>query len=193
MARTRAEEQFLQRSLSLLLEEAYRRYLPRIPSRTLRNAMEIVLEADDLRDNEGALFIPHYWAEYLHDGRGPVQPRQAKFIVFFRRPQDDPRLSRGYPIRVSDVRRLTKSEFDQGLARNRRNAELGLPPHMYVLKDERGDPRAAAPSEGTRWFERNEGVSSRVGPEILELFDELIERENVVTERSTARFRLRLR
>ena len=157
-------------ALTACLEEAYRAYLPRIPSRTLRRAMEVQIgrqgEGDDLGEDDGALYIPHYWATYLHDGRGPVHRKTAPYIIYFADIRDDPRVDggRNYPVRASQIKKLTPSQYRAGLAKNRRNAELGLPPHMYVLKDHRGRPRPAGPAEGTRWFERKQGVAAKVNP-----------------------------
>lgn len=194
MARDRAQQRVVLEALAELLERAFRAYYPRVPSRTLRKALTIQLgtRETDLLDNEGALYIPHYWAVYLHDGRGPVQPREAKFIVFYHRPQDDPRLVDGYPERVSDIRKLSKGEFQAGLQRNRVHAQLGLPPFMYVLKDDQGRPRSAGPADGTRWFERNEGVADKATPKIESILDKYVQ-SIVVSESLTAKTKLRFR
>lgn len=79
-------------------------------SKTLRQALR-VLKTDD----GFVLNVPHYWAQWFHDGRGPVTARPGKKLVFYKNPADDPRIQGGYPVRLSDVRRLTKTEFYRDL------------------------------------------------------------------------------
>lgn len=111
-----------------------------IQSTTLADAVraEFNFEAD-----EALLHVPHYWAVYYHDGRGPIQAAPGHKLVFFHRPEDDPRLEGGYPERVSQVRRLTADQFYEGLEINRERFANGLPPYMYVLNSvgaAKGDP-----------------------------------------------------
>lgn len=114
---------------------------PAIRSATLRDAVRW----ERLTDRVGRLFIPHYWAIYQHDGRGRVRPRSAVWLVWFVDPADDPRLSGGYPVKLSDVRRLTRDEFMEGLARNR-------------------EMRADNPSGGDQQFMRIREVSAPTSP-----------------------------
>lgn len=79
-------------------------------SRTLRQALRIERDANGFR-----LGVPHYWAQFFHDGRGVVNARPGHKLVFYKNPADDPRISSGYPVRLSDVRKLTKSEFYRDL------------------------------------------------------------------------------
>jgi len=61
-----------------------------------------------------AVEVPFYWAQYYHDGRGPVRARPGHKIVYFVDPDDDPRINgaaRNYPKRASDIKRLTKRQF----------------------------------------------------------------------------------
>jgi hypothetical protein len=79
-----------------------------IGSETLRRALEtrvVVLPSGEIGAD---LFIPHYWAIYYHDGRGPVRPVNGKFLVYFARIEDDPRVAGGrdYPVRAAQIRRL---------------------------------------------------------------------------------------
>ena len=79
-------------------------------SRTLRAALTATVTPDGLR-----ISVPHYWAPFFEQGRGNVSARPGHKLVFYRNPADDPRITGGYPIRRSDVRRLTKAEFYRDL------------------------------------------------------------------------------
>jgi len=114
-----AEEALSQaRSNLLLLSTDERR------ARALRNDLRIqVVEVDEV-SSEAHVLTDFYWAVYYHDGRGPIRARPGKFLVFFRDPDDDPRINgaaRNYPKRASDVRRLdlTKGEFSRLLRSGR--------------------------------------------------------------------------
>lgn len=59
-----------------------------------------------------AVESPYYWAVYYHDGRGAIRARPGHKLVYFKNPDLDPRIpNRRYPVRATDVRRLTKSQF----------------------------------------------------------------------------------
>ena len=62
---------------------------PRIPSRTLRRAL-VVLR---ITDQQVSMHITHYWALYVHQGRGTVTPDTGQFLAWYRNPREDPRLS----------------------------------------------------------------------------------------------------
>lgn len=56
--------------------------------------------------------LPHYWATAYHEGRGPVRARPGRWLVYWRDPARDPRLSDGRPpLKRSDRRRLTREEW----------------------------------------------------------------------------------
>lgn len=87
-----------------------------IPSRQLAAA----LEAIELSNEVGVLHVPHYWAAYVHDGRPPVGPSTARFLVWFRNPHNDPRYPGGkYPVYRSDIKRLSQTDFRKWLDVNR--------------------------------------------------------------------------
>jgi len=121
------------RLIRLILEDLGQRELARvrstIGSKTLRAAIRLIINESRMR---GRLFIPHYWAIWYHDGRGPVQPKRARKLVFFDNPKDDPRLKQGYPVKRSQVVRLTKEQYQEGLRRNRLRPP-GTRPYMYVV------------------------------------------------------------
>ena len=79
-------------------------------SRTLRAALRVIRTDDGF-----VLNVPHYWAQFFHDGRGVVNARPGHKLVFYKNPAEDPRLAGGYPVRLSDVRKLTRDEFYRDL------------------------------------------------------------------------------
>lgn len=85
---------------------AYRIAYNNIPSGTLRNAMVVLRVKSNKSGAAYKLFIPHYWATYVHDGRGTVRPRRGKWLVWFKDARKDPRNYGGYPIRLSDASAL---------------------------------------------------------------------------------------
>lgn len=196
MASKEAQE-IIQAALVELATRSYRHFYPRVPSKTLQRAMSVEMGKDvpDLLPSQAALVIPHYWAVYLHDGRGPVWPDRARYIVFFRRIEDDPRVDGGknYPVRASDIRKLSSSEYNYGLLRNRLAAQQGLPPYMYVLRNPDGSPRPAGKFTGnTSWFLEKTDVASQSTPAIYDLLDQYVMR-NVINDTAIARAKIRVR
>lgn len=128
-----------------------------IRSRTLREG----LRATVISDRQSKLNVPHYWAEFVHDGRGPVSPRFKSFLVYYVDPRDDPRLRGGYPVNPSDARakRLTEAQFKAGMRQNylryRRNPAGGRMQFMVVTqRSGPSDPRKRNPffTQGMRRF-----------------------------------------
>ncbi len=108
-----------------------------IPSQTLKDAL--VFEKITL--SKARLFIPHYWAIYQHDGRGVVLPRRATVLVYYADPADDPRLVDGYPVRLSDIRRLSFADWAEGWRRNREMEKSnpgGGPMQFMIVRDASG-------------------------------------------------------
>lgn len=102
--------------LNALLKLGFDFVFPKIPSEQLRVALQI----KKIDDTAGFLWVPHYWAIYVHSGRGEAGPVSSTYLVWFRNPKDDPRYPGGrYPIRREDVRRLTKEQFKEWAAKNR--------------------------------------------------------------------------
>lgn len=124
---------------------------PKIKSNQLRRALTLdIFPALRL----ARLEIPHYWAVYVHDGRGPFGARRARFLVWFRNPNNDPRLSGGLqPERYSQVRRLTKQQFQFWLNENRRAFDRGTIPPMIVLRDPNFRPLRHPGNPPTHFFE----------------------------------------
>lgn len=114
-----------------LANEALKVARPQIPSRTLRDAI-VIMRPTRFR---AFLEIPHYWALYIHDGRRPFGPRPGRrYLVWFDRPENDPRLRNGYPVRYADWRPLEPEEFQNGLKVNARLRAIGAPPQMIVRR-----------------------------------------------------------
>lgn len=103
---------------------------PKIPSSTLQQAARVRKKP---AGGGYQLYIPHYWAIYIHNGRGPSQPKSKTFLVWFRNPQDDPRIRRGYGVK-RPPRRLSKREWDYWLKQNRKASKLGIPAPMIVTQ-----------------------------------------------------------
>ncbi len=101
-------DRFLDRTALLLCQLARRDTRPRIESSTLRKALNCRL---DSRPSPlvalARLSVPHYWAVYYHDGRGPVFPRKKKVLVYYRSIEDDPRVTgTTSPERFKDTKAL---------------------------------------------------------------------------------------
>lgn len=157
----------IRRVLQEIGERELRRVRKAIGSRTLRAAIRLIINESEERAD---LFIPHYWAIYYHDGRGSVSPVNARKLVFFDDPNDDPRIRGGRPVRESDVRRLTKRQYEEGLRRNRERAARGGRPFMYVVD-------SVGPSQPRPFFTQLErGAAKRAEPIITRVFErELLE------------------
>jgi hypothetical protein len=156
-----------------------------ITSKTLRNALDfrLTLSRGIIRMN-----IPHYWAEYVHNGFGPLGPKRKGYYIYFRDKRLDPRTKGGsaYPVRKSDRRSLTKEEYAKFNRINARLRQAGLPPVMYRVK---ATKRAVAGQEFyTRAVER--GILSEVYDKVSKrvLDDLLLEEVPIVKE--TAKVRL---
>jgi hypothetical protein len=99
-------------------------------SRTLRQALRV-----ETGPRGFVLRVPHYWAPFFHNGRGVVQAQPGKKLVFYKNPADDPRISGGYPVRLSDVRRLSKTEFYRDLRAGKlivTDSVGPAPPHEFL-------------------------------------------------------------
>lgn len=95
--------------LALRLATSFRD-LAREESRS--KAISRTLQATVLDFGRVAVETPYYWAVYYHDGRGPIRARPGHKLVYFRNPDDDPRIpNRRYPVRAADIRRLSKTQF----------------------------------------------------------------------------------
>ena len=130
---------------------------PKIRSRTLQRAIRYYRTTF----RSGRLFIPHFWAIYQHDGRGPVKVKNARSLVFFVNPADDPRLAGGYPIKLSQIKKLTKEQFRAGMQENARlyadNPSGGRMQHMVYVES----VKKTGPGKSYKFFE--DGMRDFVG------------------------------
>lgn len=179
-------EDALEEILRIYGQDELERVRTLIGSSTLREAVELVLEPQLGDVTEARLFIPHYWAVYYHDGRSGFEASPGHFLVYFADPEDDPRLDGGYPVRETDVRRLTREEFFDGLERNREEAEAGRGPFMFVV-------RSVGPSSGHPFFDQLAVGAAERMDQIAEFAIDAFVQEQIDEEgpeRSTARVRL---
>lgn len=95
--------------LGVIMRDASRR---ETRSKTIERSLQVTV----LDFGRVAVETPYYWAVYYHDGRGPIRARPGHKLVYFRNIDQDPRVpNRRYPVRATDIRRLTKSQFYQML------------------------------------------------------------------------------
>ena len=94
-------------------------------SRYLAENMTGGLGVRQTRDGlQSSFLLEQYWAEILHDGRGPIEAPPGKLLVYFPNIANDPRVPLGvgglpdYPDRPSDIVSLTKDQFKLGMLRN---------------------------------------------------------------------------
>lgn len=139
---------------------------PSVPSKTLRAAMRIREVAGSIGSTATAVVraveIPHYWALYVHDGRGPFQLPPGQIMCWFRDPKDDPRLAGGYPVRGTDVKHLTKAQFNRFMQLNRVVEKA-----VYGRARKSGEPQVGPmivttkitkPTQAKRFFDNNGGM-----------------------------------
>ena len=156
---------------------------PLIGSQTLREAVHLVVDAGI---GVAQLRIKHYWAVYYHDGRDGFGATNASVLVFFADPDDDPRLEGGYPVRESEIRRLSRDEFYAGLAQNELRAAEGEPPFMFVVP-------SVGPASGHSFFDQLAvGAAARMDQFASFAVDAFVQEnlDDEGPERSTARVRL---
>ena len=96
-------------------------------SDTLRSAVNFFVPPEQNRRHRVNIQIPHYWALYLNDGRGVVRPQDAKVLVWFQDPTDDPRTGNGrrFPVRARNRKKLSKEAYYAGLRENVRREHAG--------------------------------------------------------------------
>lgn len=131
----RSVESFYERLLRRIGERAFDRAKPQIQSETLQKSLVLEISTS-LAEPRAVLYLPHHWAVYVHDGRGPVRPVEKRWLVWFQNPADDPRTAggRNYPVRASDARRLSPAEWEMGMLENAARRAAGQEPYMIVTK-----------------------------------------------------------
>lgn len=112
-------EIFLTRLCLDLAHKAKAYVRPRIKSKVLSKSLRSGKGKFSKFRHFGFVEIPHYWAVYYHDGRGPIRAKPGKYLVYFNwyLAQLDPRVKVGswYPKRANQVRHLTKAQFYEHL------------------------------------------------------------------------------
>src|SRR5690349_17805389 len=109
-------DRLVRRLANRLGQMAFSRATPAVAaaSRQLQRGMVLTEDPRPPGQATSLLFIPHYWAIYVHDDRGSfgpgspaTRPPKALFLVWFRNPNNDPRLAAGLQVmRRNNVRRL---------------------------------------------------------------------------------------
>lgn len=101
---------FLDRTTRILCSLAIAQTRKVLKSRTLRRALTCKVEMLSSHELIARVSVPHYWAVYYHDGRGPIRAKKGKFLVYFRNIEDDPRITgTASPERYADTKRLSLS------------------------------------------------------------------------------------
>ena len=116
----------LRRAITLRLgEEALVRARRACRSKTLQESMVVIRYSDE----SVAVFVPHYWAIYYHEGSGPIS---GKRMAFFIDKADDPRTAgaRSYPVRVSDIKKLTDVWTKEQIKAARKSGKLIFTTHV---------------------------------------------------------------
>ena len=93
------------------------RALPRVKAQCQSNQLRRWLQVHPPKPEGTPISVPHHWAVFYHDGRTrPILPVRGSVLVWFTDPRDDPRRH------TFDYtgQRLTRQQFYEGLAENRR-------------------------------------------------------------------------
>lgn len=159
-----ADKIFLRAAVKVVAEAGRRIVRPKVAngvgagfgSKTLSRHIEIRTGAPTARSESSRIYIDHYWAIYVHDGRGTFgPPRGSQFYVWFKDRKKDPRLSAsgGYPRRFREVRKLTKEEFvfhkkagdlfwfDKAAGHGRTHVKAGVPGSPFFSNEPGGGMR----------------------------------------------------
>lgn len=139
-------------------------------SKHLSRNIEIRKAARTSRTAGSRIYIDHYWARFVHDGRGTFgPPRGSQFYVWFKDRTKDPRLSAsgGYPRRFRQVRKLTKEEFvfhkkagdlfwfDKAAGHGRTHVKAGVPGSPFFSNSAGGGMKGFGKTAGSivapRW------------------------------------------
>jgi len=134
-------------------------------SQTLAASLSILTQQVGLRVSMAGIYIPHFWAVFVHDGRGPITPKEAKVLVWFRDREEDPRLQGGItPERAYRIPRLkmTPEEFKRARATGQ------------IIVAKRSGPVAGNPFFSNSPGGGMHGFGRQVRPLIRADFEELI-------------------
>lgn len=154
----------------ILAHSIYDALLVLTPSRGLRAGLYL-----DVQNAVTKLVYSHFWAQYLHDGRGVVKRRYKQWLVYW--PDDrgmDPRIApipHGYPTRRSEQKRLTKAQFYDALAQFEDALNRGVPSPVIITRGPTGkaDGDPWLTSTGMRMAE--DAASLRASTRVATMFD----------------------
>lgn len=150
--------EFLVAQARFLAEEVLARAREACKSRTLAKSMELI---EGAVPGEARINVPHYWAVFYHDGRGPIRAKPGHYLVYFKRPEDDPRTDGGsnYPTRSAEVRRLSRNEF-----------------YRYLREGKIVVTRSVGPAPGNKFFESPSvrATAIRAGQEVPSAFSDWV-------------------
>lgn len=142
-----------------------------IDSETLKDSLMIELRPTS---DQIIVGVPHYWAIYYHDGRGPIRAKPGRWLVYFKDPAEDPRIANGYPVRAADIVRLTREQFMEGLARGQ----------LIVTK-------SVGPADPHPFFtDGMHSLSGEIGPVAANMLGEML-LAAVLSEKDKAEIRVR--
>lgn len=166
------------RILRKITTEARKRARAACPSKTLRRAMQVRVDSQ----TEARVHIPHYWAVFYHDGRGPIVAKGKK-LIFFANPKNDPRLVGGFPIKRSDIKHLSEDEYLDGLEKNKALRGTGQV-YMHVLESVGPSPAHPFFDQGMVGFIRvvNEIVQEEIGRTVQTFLDATNEKKTIVIQ-----------
>jgi hypothetical protein len=133
---------------------------------------------------------PYFWAGILHDGRGSVRAKRVSHLIYFRNPDNDPRIggpARRYPRKTSDIKRLTKKQFQKWQRINKRYPP-GQEPMVVVrsVGPSFGIPFLELPASPIKDFERV--GADRAAELAAEEFTRRLDEATSFTERLSVRF-----
>ena len=149
MVRVRSADVF-ERVAPPIAEVALRRVRAACESATLRKALAIQREGRSI-----FIGVPHYWAIFYNDDRGPAEAPEGKFLIWFPNPRDDPRHHGNYPVRASQIQRL-----------NIPPEELRILIETGVAVVARVSPRTMQRVRGKKFFEKGlKGFFGQGSPE----------------------------
>jgi hypothetical protein len=94
--------------IAVIGREYAQRVAETVGSRSIATSLTTV-QTDDITE----IRTPYYWALAYHNGRGPITMPKGHYMVWFKDPLLDPRLSGGRPFRRASLRRLTPGEFKE--------------------------------------------------------------------------------
>lgn len=122
--------------LDIIMRAAHDRIVAFMRVADVSRTLQETLANRTLSNTHGQLFLPYYWAEFVHGGRGRVHAKPGKFMVFFPDKRDDPRTfgGRNYPKRPGDRPSLTKADLQKFSKENKRRLKTGEDPIMVFAK-----------------------------------------------------------